>query len=94
MTPNATLPCMPIRMRSSDALNCHIDVAMIEALAARKGRRTREEYVADSRPEGIEKKDMVGEPGKVSPTDSASAEGVAREVKERTCREDSCEEAR
>jgi hypothetical protein len=46
-------------------------MARAEALPARKGRCAREEYVADSRPEGIEKTDMVGEPGKVSPTDSS-----------------------
>ena len=35
----------------------------------RKGRCAIDEYVAESRPEGMEKTDMVGEPGKASPGD-------------------------
>jgi hypothetical protein len=40
-----------------------------EAPPPRKGRCATDEYVAESRPEGTEKTDMVGEPGKASPGD-------------------------
>src|SRR6266702_584083 len=40
---------------------------MVREAPPRKGRCATDEYVGESRPEGTEKTDMVGEPGKASP---------------------------
>ena len=40
---------------------------MVREAPPRKGRCAIDEYVAESRPEGTEKTDIVGEPGKASP---------------------------
>jgi hypothetical protein len=48
------------------------NIVRADAFPPRKGRWASEEYVlTDSRPEGMEKTDKVGDPGKVSPTDSS-----------------------